>query len=71
MKTAIINHYSKGNLGVKSSEVVNLKSKNLKKIIVITKTVYIVLLTVGEERFGEGKLSDLKIRKVCLFLCVF
>lgn len=58
-------------MGVKSSEVVNLKSKNLKKIIVITKTVYIVLLTVGEERFGEGKLSDLKIRKVCLFLCVF
>lgn len=70
MKTAIASCYSKGNLGVKSLEGVNLKSKK-KNIIVITETVYIVLLTVGEERFGEGKLSDLKISKVCLFVCVF
>lgn len=47
-----------------------LKKENEKKIV-ITETVYIVLLTVGEERFGEGKLSDLKISKVCLFVCDF
>lgn len=41
------------------------------KIIVITETIYIVLLSVGEERVGGGKLSDLKISKVCLFVCVF
>lgn len=52
-------------------ERVNLKSKTNKKIIVITETIYIVLLTVGEERFGEGKFSDLKVSKVCLFVCVF
>lgn len=34
-------------------------------------TIYIVPLSVGEERFGGGKLSDLKISKVCLFVCVF
>lgn len=63
MKTAIISHYSKGNLRVMSLEGVNIK----RKIIVITETIYIVLLSVGEERFGGGRLSDLKISKVCLF----
>lgn len=42
-----------------------------KKIIVVTETIYIVLLSVGEERFGGGKLSDLKISKVCLFVSLF
>lgn len=60
-------HYSKGNLRVMSLEGVNIK----RKIIVITETIYVVLLSVGEERFGGGKLSDLKISKVCLFVCVF
>lgn len=63
----MISHYSKGNLRVMSLEGVNIK----RKIIVITETIYIVLLSVGEERFGGGKLSDLKISKVCLFVCVF
>lgn len=67
MKTAIVSHYSKGNLRVMSLEGVNIK----RKIIVITEAIYIVLLSVGEERFGGGKLSDLKISKVCLFVCVW
>lgn len=41
-----------------------------KKIIVIIETIYIVPLSVGEERFGGGKLSDLKISKVSFCLCV-
>lgn len=56
MKTAIVSRYSKGNLGDK--EIGGNKLKKKKKIIVITETVSIVLLSVGEERCGGGKLSD-------------
>lgn len=55
----------------KHEEGITWKVKRRRNHCINRRTVYIVLLSVREERFGGGKLSGVRISKVCLLFVFF